>query len=392
MRLPFVPNELTAAYIARVPTVLERLRLRDFRNFNELELVFPPAGVAIIGENGSGKTNLLEAIYYLEVFRSFRGATDDQAVRFGGDVFHLRGDLMADGRAVRIEAGYELRTRKKRVAIDGAEPERIAAAIGRIGAVVFSPSDVAIVSGGPSERRRFLDIVLSVNHPGYVVALQRYKQLLKNRNAVLKSGRIDPLVLASWDDTLADAGARIMLARAQWVAGHENSYRVKYAAISGGTRGTIRYVAGVRGLTGLEDEATVRAAYRVELDKCALRDRERGMTHAGPHRDHLEIEFETSDATFDLREFGSGGQVRTAAIALRMIEAETIHAARGRDCVVLLDDVFAELDTPRSTRILELLEAEEKGQVILTAPKDSDVQLRGGRLETWRIAAGRILS
>ena len=114
------------------------------------------------------------------------------------------------------------------------------------------------------------------------------------------------------------------------------------------------------------------------------------MTHPGPHRDHLEILFESSAGEVDLRDFGSGGQIRTAAIALRMIEAETIHAARGRDCVVLLDDVFAELDVARSERILELLEADERGQVLLTAPKESDIRPRGGRLETWRISAGRI--
>ena len=92
----------------------------------------------------------------------------------------------------------------------------------------------------------------------------------------------------------------------------------------------------------------------------------------------------------DLREFGSGGQVRTAAIALRMIEAETIHATRNRNCLVLLDDIFAELDAPRSRRIMELLETAEPGQVILTAPKESDVQIRGGHLETWRISAGKV--
>lgn len=372
-----------------MPTVLQRLRLRNYRNFGDIELEFPPAGVAIIGENGSGKTNLIEAIYYLEIFRSFRGAADDQLVRFGADVFHIRGEIDADERTLQIEAAYEPRTRKKRVAIDGAEPERIAAALGRIGLVVFSPSDVDIISKGPSERRRFLDIVLSVNQSGYIGAIQRYKQILRNRNAMLKSGKADALLLASWDDSLAEAGARVMLARSNWVAAHAASYRSKYEAISGGTPGMIRYVAGVRGLEILEDEDKVRADYRAELEKCIPRDRERGMTHAGPHRDHLEIEY--GDDQVDLREFGSGGQIRTAAIALRMIEAETIHAARGRDCVVLLDDVFAELDAPRSARILELLEAEEKGQVILTAPKDSDVQLRGGHLETWHIAGGRIL-
>jgi DNA replication and repair protein RecF len=121
-----------------------------------------------------------------------------------------------------------------------------------------------------------------------------------------------------------------------------------------------------------------------------VRERERGVTLAGPHRDDLALRMGTGDGHVDLREFGSGGQVRTAAIALRMIEAETIHATRRRDCLVLLDDVFAELDVPRSRRIMELLESEERGQVILTAPKESDLQVRGGRLETWRIAAGKI--
>lgn len=372
-------------------TVLECVRLRDFRNFTDLELNFPAAGVAIIGENGSGKTNLLEAIYYLEIFRSFRGAADDQLVRFGGTVFHVRGEARTNGNMLEVSVGYDQRARKKRVALDSAEPGRIADALGHIGAVVFAPSDVAIISGGPSERRRFLDIVLSVNQPGYLASLQRYRHILKSRNAVLKNDRADLALISAWDEALVDAGTELIVQRARWVEQHADSYASKYAAISGGTSGTIRYSAGVRALEDLGDANAVKAAYHRELEKWIDRDRERKMTHAGPHRDHLEIGFGNEAALVDLREFGSGGQIRTAAIALRMVEAETIHAARGRDCVVLLDDVFAELDAPRSRRILELLEAEEKGQVILTAPKTSDVQLRGGHLETWHIAAGRIL-
>ena len=373
-----------------MPTVIERLQLRQYRNFDELDLTIPAAGVAIIGENGAGKTNLLEAIYYLEIFRSFRGASDEQLIRFGADVFHVRGHGISDGRSLEVAAGFEMRRRKKKVMIDGTEPEKLSDALGRLGAVVFSPSDVAIISGSPAERRRFLDIVLSVNQPGYVGALQRYRQLLKHRNAVLKSKRNDVALLGAWDDGLADAGARIMQDRAAWVARHAASYAAKYRAISGGTQGSMRYVAGVRGLVELGDTAVVRDAYREELEKCVTRDRERGMTHAGPHRDHLEITFEGAAGEVDLREFGSGGQMRTAAITLRMVEAETIHAARGRDCIVLLDDVFAELDQARSERILELLESEEKGQVILTAPKEADVRLRKGRLPTWRIAGGKV--
>jgi DNA replication and repair protein RecF len=381
-----------ATVYCRVPTFVQRLSLRQFRNFSELELNFPAAGVAIIGENGSGKTNLLEAIYYLEIFRSFRGSTDDQLVRFGADVFHLRADVEADERKHEITSAYEPRTRRKRITIDGAEPERVSDALGSIGAVVFSPSDVSIVAGGPSERRRFLDILLSVNKPGHLALLQRYRQQLKNRNALLKSGQADAAQLSAWDIGLVETGTRIMLDRAAWVDAHKRSYAGKYETISGGTRGNIQYAPGVRGIADFGAAAAVAEVFQAELERSSARDRERRITHVGPHRDDLELTFGGEDGDVDLREFGSGGQVRTAAIALRMVEAETIHAARGRDCVVLLDDVFAELDTARSQRILELLEAEEKGQVILTAPKESDVQLRGGRLQAWRIAAGKVFT
>ena len=373
-----------------VQSVLTNLRLRQFRNFEELELDIPRAGVAIIGENGSGKTNLLESIYYLEIFRSFRGNTDEQLVRFGADAFHVRARLETEGRASEIGAGYELRSRRKRVLVDGAEPERMTSALGQLGAVIFSPSDVEIIVGPPSERRRFLDIVLSLNTPGYLQSLQRYRQVLKNRNAVLRSGRLDQALLSVWEAPLVEHGARIALQRAGWIAAHEQSFAAKYAAISGGTPGAVRYTCGIRGQLDFGDEQKLREQFREDLQRLMPRERERGQTLSGPHRDDLHFAYGEGDTAVDLREFGSGGQVRTAAIALRMIEAETIHAVRNRECLVLLDDVFAELDAPRSRRILELLEAEERGQVILTAPKESDIQVRGGRLETWRIAAGKV--
>src|SRR5690606_14259732 len=138
------------------------LHLRGFRNFAEQRLDLPPAGVALVGDNGQGKTNLLEAIYYLQIFRSFRGAPDEQLVRFGEEVFRVEGRLSGEGGETVVAAAFDRRARRKRVTVNGAEPERIGDAIGRVGAVVFSPSDVGIVSGSPGERRRFLDIVLSL--------------------------------------------------------------------------------------------------------------------------------------------------------------------------------------------------------------------------------------
>jgi DNA replication and repair protein RecF len=373
-----------------VQSVLANLRLRQFRNFEELDLDFPRAGVAIVGENGSGKSNLLESIYYLEIFRSFRGAADEQLVRFGADAFHVRGRIDTDDASTEIGVGYEQRSRKKKVMLDGVEPERMTAAIGRLGVVIFSPSDVQIVAGAPGERRRYLDIVLSLNVPGYLQALQRFRQLLKNRNAVLRSGRVDQALLGVWEEPLVEQGARLAVERATWLHAHAESYASKYAAISGGVRGVLRYDCGIRGALDFSDELSVREQFRAELHRLTQRERERGQTLSGPHRDDLSFLYESAGNEVELRDFGSGGQVRTAAIALRMIEAETIHAARSRDCLVLLDDVFAELDVPRSRRIMELLEADERGQVILTVPKESDVQMRGGRLETWRIAHGKV--
>jgi DNA replication and repair protein RecF len=133
--------------------VCRRLRLRDYRNFTQLDLEFPAEGAAVIGDNGTGKTNLLESIYYLEIFRSFRGSPDEQLVRFGSEAFHVRGwfEELATGDTVEVGAGYDPKARTKRVTVDGVEPDRIGDAIGRARAVIFSPSDLSLVAGAPAE-------------------------------------------------------------------------------------------------------------------------------------------------------------------------------------------------------------------------------------------------
>jgi DNA replication and repair protein RecF len=382
--------------MTQTPTALvcRELRLRQFRNFAALELHFPGAGAAIIGDNGSGKTNLLEALHYLEIFRSFRGAADEQLVRFGAEAFHVRGRFedSTSGRMIEITAAYEPRTRRKRVTIDGVEAERLGEAIGRIGSVVFSPSDVALVAGAPGERRRFLDIVLSLNSRGYLDALQRYRAVLRQRNAVLRDGR-GAGALAVWDAALIETGARIMAARAGWVRAHAARFAELYRAIGGGAEATLDYASDVP----LEEDVSVEAtqqAFATKLQRVATREIERSVSLAGPHRDDLALRMSTADGAVDLRQFGSGGQVRTGAIVLRMVEAETVREARGFQPLLLLDDVFAELDAGRSRRILELLSGDVHGQVLLTAPKQSDVLLDAmiadnvvAPLERWRIDA-----
>lgn len=379
--------------------VCRRLRLRDYRNFDTLDLEFPDAGVAAIGDNGAGKTNLLESIYYLEIFRSFRGSADEQLVRAGQDAFHIRAwfEDGASGDAFEVTAAYEPRTRTKRVTVDGVEPDRIGDAVGRARAVIFSPSDLALVTGGPAERRRFLDIVLSVNVPGYLAALQTYRQALRQRNAMLRAGA-QPAMIEAFDPVFVDSAATIVSGRAQWIDSHADGFARRYAAVGDGAEAGMAYRPGLR----IEPDAALdadrtRETMAAEIRRVVERERERGMTVVGPHRDDLSITKTMGEGDVDLRDFGSGGQLRTAAVALRLMEAESARQARGSAPIVLLDDVFAELDPGRSVRLLETLEAEGHGQVILTAPKDSDVRLRAvegaatiADLPRLRINAGRI--
>jgi DNA replication and repair protein RecF len=370
---------------------LSGLRLTNFRNFAEQRLAIPRSGVAIVGDNGQGKTNLLEAIYYLEIFRSFRGSPDEQLVRFGQDVFRVEGRVESEGRARTIAAAYDRRQRKKKVTVDGVEPHRLGDALGRIGVVIFSPSDVAIVSGGPSLRRRFLDILLSLTEPRYLQDLQRFRQILLRRNAVLRAGE-SAATISAWNDGLISTGSRIVVARSRWVAAHASRFAARAETIAGGTAASLEYESSVPLPTGSDppDAAAVANAFRAELERVAERERRRASTLVGPHRDDLRIRAASGGGGewVDLRTFGSGGQQRTAAVALRMVEGETLRDRLGSDPVILLDDVFAELDVGRSRRILEWVEDEPDAQVILTAPKPADFELRGGSLQLWSIRDG----
>jgi len=360
---------------------LAELRLRDFRNFTEQRISLPPGGVAIIGDNGQGKSNLLEAIYYLEVFRSFRGAPDDQLVRFGTDVFRLDAWLEGEAGQVGIGVGYDRRGRKK-VTLDGLEADRLSDQVGRTGAVIFSPADLEIVSGPPGARRRFLDIVLSLSAPGYLGALQRYRQTLSQRNALLRRGA-SAIAVSAWDAGLVREGARLLMARQEWVRERASGFADNYAQVAGGESGEMRYRSAIPLEEGVE-EASVCAAFTEALAERREAEARRQTTVVGPHRDDLALSFEGRE----LRAYGSGGQRRTAAIALRMVEAETVRERRGMEPIFLLDDVFAELDPRRAERILAWVDTESRGQVIVTAPKPTDVGLRGDSLPRFRITAG----
>jgi DNA replication and repair protein RecF len=389
--------------------VLNHLSLKNFRNLGTQDLEFPPDGVAVVGDNAHGKSNLLEAIYYLETFRSFRGARDDQLIQFGEPFFRIAAGLShgPGGDEAEVTAAFQRQGKRKRVTVDGVEPERLGSGLGRVGAILFSPADVALVSEGPAERRRFLDILLSLNEPGYLASLQRFRHVLNQRNAALRDGAPVALIRI-WDGPLVESGVAVTLARREWVAKRAEAFGRYYREVSGRDGATMVHRASVPlgeepplpdddanadapGRGGEDAAAQLRRGYQNALEEGVDRDRRMGTTSVGPQRDELVIRLEGGARDLDVREYGSGGQRRTAALALRLVEADTVREARGSAPLILLDDVFAELDEGRSRRILEFIEGPGAGQVILTAPRESDVKVRRDSLCRWGIRDGILL-
>ncbi len=368
---------------------LSGLTLHHFRNLGSQDLEFPPEGVALIGDNAQGKSNFLEAIYYLETFRSFRGARDEQLVGFDNELFRVTGTMQSTdeecGPEV-ITAAFERKGKRKKVSVNGDEPKRLGDALGRLAAVVFSPRDTQLVSGGPKERRRFLDVVLSLSQPGYLAAIQDYRKTLHQRNVSLKSGQPSSVVMA-WDSGLVSLGAKVIQARREWLNLRCEAFSDYYARVSGGVAARITYAPSLS-LSGVASEQGIAEAFKAALSVTAERERRVGATVVGPHRDDVQLQLDNGRSSLDLRQYGSGGQRRTAALALRLVEAKSIRESRCKQPLVLLDDVFAEFDSGRSERVLELMETEETGQVVLTAPKEEDVRIHSDSLPRWRIKAG----
>jgi len=384
-----VAQVAVAATVATTTARLDTLAVRDFRNIAHAELTLPPEGIAIVGDNGQGKTNLAEAIAYLRLLRSLRGARDRELIRFDAPAFHLSASLGGLA-AHRVSAGVD-RAGRKKVTLDGAEPEKLTDALDALPSVSFSPRDVDLIVGAPAERRRYLDITLALTSAPYLTALRRYRAALARRNAAIRdvqrrlSGkRADIASVAAWEPALVEHGAVLIEGRRNWVRTHADAFTQRCGAIGEAASATLNY----NGLNAEDAENAEGAALRdllsAQLERQREQDLRRGLTQSGPHRDDLELRLDGHD----LRVVGSAGQQRTAAIVLRMLEASTHSEATGIVPLLLLDDPFAELDRRRTGRILALLEANGVGQCVLCVPREDEIPAQFTRLERWRVQEG----
>jgi DNA replication and repair protein RecF len=366
---------------------LDSIAIRDFRNLERIDLELPPEGAVVVGDNGHGKSNLLEAIYYLQIMRSIRDARDQDLTRFDTTGFHISAHAHTpEGHDLSV--GFDRNAKRKKVLHDGSEIRRLSDALGALPSVIFSPRDLELVSGAPTERRRYLDLVLALTDRKYLHALQNYRANLARRNAALRNatrrGSADnEQQVAVWEPALAEHGSVLIEARARWVRDSAAEFSNLVQRMGETAKAQIRYVSPFA-----DSEARYDVLLAAFEEKRAL-DLRRGMTHVGPHRDDVEL---TLDGR-DLRLFGSAGQQRSAAIALRLLEAATLRDHAGAEPLLLLDDPFAELDIRRAGKILVMLEERGLGQTILVVPREADIppglmgldrlQITDGSIKTW---------
>src|SRR5258705_8365347 len=278
--------------------------------------------------------------------RWIRYARDQDLTRFDSAGFHIAASLYEPD-AHDISVGFERSTRRKKVLLDDVQPKRLSDALGSFPSVMFSPRDLELVSGAPAERRRYLDLVLALTDRKYLSALQSYRANLARRNAGVRNGprrgsAANEQQIAVWEPALAEHGSLLIEARAKWVRDHSASFSDRLERIGEKGNAQMRYVSPFA-----ESEARYDVLLAAFEEKRAL-DLRRGLTHVGPHRDDLELTLDDRD----LRLFGSAGQQRSAAIALRLLEAATLSEHSGAEPLLLLDDPFAELDIHRAGRIL----------------------------------------
>jgi DNA replication and repair protein RecF len=352
---------------------LSRLAARGYRNLADLERDTPPRGVALLGANAQGKTNLLEAIYYPVLFRSFRGAPDQQVV---GNATGFHVELRLEGAPARQVAVTYL-GRKKRIGVDGSEVARVADVVGTWVGVAFLPSDLGLASGAAAVRRQYLDRLLSLSSRQYLRALTRYRGALAQRNSALRQGRAD--LARAFDAPLAASGAELIEARLEWAASASRQFAAEFDCLGEAGQARLSY----RGRAELAEAA----AWDAALSGAIASDRERRMTTVGPHRDDLVLDI----GGRALRDYGSTGQQRSAAVALKLIEIDGLRQAHGTEPVLLLDDVFAELDRERQRRLARRLMGPDDRQVFVTSPRRDELPPNLD-LPVWTVDSGRVSS
>lgn len=329
------------------------LSILNFKNIQEASLEFCPGLNCVVGANGMGKSNLLEAVYYLSMTRTFQRLKDHEVIYHGAETMLVSGHyVMEAGRTDTVSIGYQLPGHKV-LRRGGKECKRFSDHIGTLPIVLVSPQDHFIITGSPEERRRLIDMVISQADSAYMEALMRYNNAMAQRNTMLRAERFDSLLMESLEMQMELQAGVIYSRRSAWVKEVIPSFQKYYQAIAGSNESPGMDYCSVLSSMSLSEA----------FDRNRRKDEVLGYTGVGPHRDDLQMKLNGSD----LKRIGSQGQMKTYTIALRMAIFEYLQRSRSLKPMLLLDDIFDKLDALRVANIMNVVSASECfGQIFIT--------------------------
>lgn len=352
---------------------LVELKCDSFRSLTGVN-IRPEPGINILrGFNAQGKTSLLEALFYLATAKSHRTTMEKELVREGSDGFTIRGRVERRDRVVLMEANWWQGV--KRFRVNGVPQTRVSDILGKVNVVMFAPEDVQLVKGAAGMRRQFLDMELSRLQPAYLHALQNYRQVLRQRNQLLRDPRADAALLDLWDEQLARHGITLIEERAKFVEQLDKLARIAYGLIAEGETLEIRYQPDVKLAASLLD--IVSASRNSDL--------QRRQTCRGPHRDDFEFYVGGRLA----RSYASQGQQRTAALALKLADVDLIKERSGEYPILMLDEVLSELDEKRAKQLFSNMHTGLQCLLTTTHMSD-DYPALSGHCAIFNISGGRV--
>ncbi len=375
---------------------LKTLQVISFRAHRDSTVAFAPRINLIHGPNGAGKTNLLEAIHFLALSKSFLASNDRYALRKGARFFEVHAVLESPHRSEMKMRLVYVPDEGKKIFLNQAPLERLSDVVGLVPVVIVSPADVALTSDGPEVRRRFLNNILSQARPRYLDDILQFRRALKQRNTLLhtyrRSRRVPPDVLESWNEELVQLGSRVIAHRLRFIEAFKQHLQEAYARIDSiGEIPSMEYRT-IGKLGERPEETAIQACFREQLQHNEQREVELGRTLIGPHRDELVFRLNN----LDVRRYASQGQHRTFGMALKLAQFFYLYEERDECPILLLDDVFGNLDPKRTRVFLEMLQTDAVGQCIVTstdaAPFRSQVDFGDPVHRAIGVEAGVILA
>lgn len=360
---------------------LNALSLCNFKNITEASLEFSGKVNCLLGNNGMGKSNLLDAIYCLSFVKSFTGVTDAMLITTGADWATLKADYTRRDTPEQLTLGLQ-RGKRKSLRRGGKEYQRLSMHIGSFPLVMVAPQDIDILRGAGDERRRWMDMVISQSNPRYLDAIIRYSTALEQRNRLLRDGCVDHSLYEAVEASMEMPATIISTTRGAWIRELTQLFSERYRAIAGDEAGSV--ALDYRCSLDASPDGSISSL----LDSARRHDEIVRHTSVGPHRDDIEMSLDG----MPVRRTGSQGQCKTFTVALRMAQYEFLHRSSGLRPLLLLDDVFDKLDAERVERIMTMVTADTFGQIFITDTNrrhlDEIVARAGDNYRLWEVDRG----